>query len=78
MVVEEENTNDSETEIQDRIKSHEVQLQILVEAIQVMKDRIQYILERRDKTPPREDRSGGDFQEDLEHEKKNKKKTHRK
>lgn len=44
---------------------HEVQLQLLVNTIQDMKKKRDYMLEKKENTPPRE----GRLEDDLEHEK---------
>lgn len=52
-------------ELQDRLMRHEVQLQLLVNTIQDMKKKRDYMLEKKENTPPRE----GRLEDDLEHEK---------
>lgn len=76
MVIEQEkgeNQVDFKIEIHDRVKRHKVQLQILVDAIQDIKDKMDYMFERREMTPLKEDGSGEDFQEDPSRGKENQK-----
>lgn len=54
-------------------RRHEVQLQIVVDASQDLKDNMDNIFERRERTPPKEDRLGEDFQEDPDRGKGNQK-----
>lgn len=50
-----EDQNDLETEMQDRVKRHEVKLQILVDSIQDIKDRMDCMFKRREMNPLKED-----------------------
>lgn len=65
-----EDRNHPETEMQDRVIRLEVQLQILVDALQDKKDRMGYMFERRERTPPKRRRIRRGFSRRLEQRKK--------
>lgn len=77
MMVGEQNEGNSqinpEDELRNKLKRHEVQLQLLVDEIQDMKDRMNFMFERRERTCLREERLGEGFEENKENEREKQK-----
>lgn len=77
MVAEEKNDGnnevDPEEELQSKLKRHKFQLQLLVNAIQDKKDKMDYKFERRERTPFIEEGLSEDFEENKENEKEKRK-----